>query len=101
MLNPILQSQLESITKLRRTIDETINETDEDSSMNSKDFNGVMESKQSLHPKIRPKLSEGTMLAEDRIKCKPPQYGVPFNKSKNSVIDSLEFSQDEQENGRS
>jgi len=33
-------------------------------------------------------------------KHKPPQYGVPFSKSKNSVIDSLEFSQDVNEQGK-
>jgi hypothetical protein len=102
--NPMFQSQLESISKLRRTIDETINETinetDEETSLNSSNFNGVMESKQSFKPKIMPKDFPDEMAREDRIKCKPPQYGVPFSKGKDSVIDSLEFSQDGGDQGK-
>lgn len=39
------------------------------------------------------------MPLSKRLKCKPPQYGVRFNKTSDSVIDSLEFSQDAVEDG--
>lgn len=95
-----MKSQIEAVSRLEKTIDQKISEIDECSSTNSKDFNGVIESKQSFKPLKRQKCGNKLMGIEDRIKCKPPQYGVPFHKSKDSVIDSLEFSQEENDNGK-
>lgn len=68
--------------------------------MNSSNFNGAIESTKSFKPKIMPKDYPDDMAREDRIKCRPPPYGVQFKKNKDSIIDSLEFSQDGAEPGK-
>ena len=97
--NPILKSQIDALYKLEQTIEQRISEVDEISSEGSHNFNCVGDSKQSMTEVRRSKLSTGIMPLEMRMKWRPPQYGVSFNKTVSSVVDSLEFSQDMNEIG--
>lgn len=98
--NPILKSQIDALYKLEQTIEQRISEVDEISSNQSHSLNCVVDSKQTIPNVRRSKASTSIMPLEMRIKWRPPQYGVPFNKTTNSVIDSLEFSQDVNELGK-